>query len=183
MKPALVLAALPALAALAVACGDEPSPPRSEPQVRLELGSPADGAVVNGETVEIRGSVRPQGARVQVLGRDVEVDGGSFRADVPLEPGANLIDVSAGARGRRPDFAVTRIVREVRLPIPDLVGRDADAAQEQLEGLGLTVKREDAGGILDPILPGDPKVCEMRPHEGEQVLPGSEVTLRVARDC
>ena len=55
--------------------------------------------------------------------------------------------------------------------------------QEQLEGLGLKVRTENGGGFLDPLLPGDPKVCELRPRAGAQVLPGSEVTLRVARDC
>jgi hypothetical protein len=178
-----LLAAVLALAALAAACGGESAPPRQEPQVRLQLGSPADGAIVRAETVEIRGTVQPRGAKVQVLGREIAVDAGSFRAEVPLEPGANLIDVSAGAQGRRPDFAVARIVREVRLPVPDLAGSDADTAKDQLEGLGLTVRMEDAGGFFDPILPGDPKVCELRPHPGAQVLPGSEVTLRVARNC
>ena len=176
-------AAVIALAALAPACGDDPQPPRNEPRVELELGSPADGAVVPSETVEIRGTVRPRGAQVKVVGREIAVDGGSFRTEVPLEPGANLIDISAGARGRRPDFAVARIVREVRLPVPDLAGRDADTAQEQLEGLGLTVELEDAGGFFDPLLPGDPKVCELEPEPGTQVLPGSTVTVRVARDC
>lgn len=183
MKRALVLATLPALAALAAACGDDPPPPRQEPEVRLQLGSPSDGAVVRDETIEIRGTVQPSGAQVQVLGREVAVDAGSFRAEVPLEPGANLIDVSAGARGRRPDFVATRVVREVRLPVPDLVGRDADTAQDQLEGLGLTVRRENAGGFFDPILPGDPKVCASDPAAGAQVLPGTEVELTVARDC
>ena len=178
-----LLAALVALAVLAAACGDDPPQPRPDARVTLELGSPPDDARVRSETVEIRGTVQPQGAHVQVLGRDVAVDGGSFRAEVPLEPGANLIDVAAGARGRRPDFAVARIVREVRVPVPDLVGADADTAQDQLEGLGLTVELENAGGFFDPILPGDPKVCDLRPRPGAQVLPGSEVTLLVARDC
>ena len=178
---ATALAALAAL--LAAGCGEEPEPPRPEPAVTLELGSPADGTVVRSENVEIRGTVEPRGARVLVRGREVGVDGGSFRADVALEPGANLIDVSADARGRRPDFAVARIVREVRLPVPDLVGRDADTAQDQLEALGLGVKVDDAGGFFDPILPGDPKVCELSPQPGTQVLPGSTVTLSVARDC
>jgi hypothetical protein len=172
-----------ALTALAAACGDDAEPPRNEAGVKLELGSPADGAVVRAETVELRGTVQPRGAEVRVAGREVDVDAGSFRADVPLEPGANLIDVSAAASGRRTDFAVARIVREVRLPVPDLAGRDADTAQEQLEGLGLSVETEDAGGFFDPLLPGDPKVCELDPEPGTQVLPGSEVTLRVARDC
>ena len=180
---ASALAAVVALTALAPACGDEPAPPRPEPEVRLELGGPGDGAVVRSETVELRGTVQPRGARVEVLGREVSVEGGSFRTEVALEPGANLIDVAADARGRRPDFAVARIVREVRLPVPDLLGRDADTAQDQLEGLGLNVRIENAGGFFDPILPGDPKVCELDPRPGAQVLPGSEVTVLVARDC
>jgi hypothetical protein len=177
------LAAVVVLTALAPACGDDSEPPRNEPDVKLELGSPADSAVVRSETVEIRGTVQPRWAHVEVLGREVAVDAGSFRAEVELEPGANLIDVAAGARGRRPDFAVARIVREVRLPVPDVVGSDADTAQEQLEGLGLTVAVENAGGFFDPLLPGDPKVCELQPEPGTQVLPGSEVILLVARDC
>ena len=183
MKLALVLAAVPALAMLATACGDDPAPPRKEPQVRIEIGGPADGHTVDGDSVEIAGTVRPSGAQVQVQGHDVDVDAGSFSTTVALEPGVNLIDVAAGARGRRPDFAVTRVVREVRLPIPDVVGKDADSATEQLDGLGLNVRSEDAGGFLDPLLPGDPKVCETRPRPGAQVLPGSDVTLLVARDC
>jgi hypothetical protein len=177
------IAAVCALTALASACGDDAEPPREEPRVKLELGSPGDGEVVRSETVEVRGTVLPRGAQVKVLGREVAVDGGSFRAEVALEPGANLIDVAAERPGRRPDFAVARIVREVRLPVPDVAGSDADTAQDQLEGLGLTVLLEDAGGFFDPILPGDPKVCEQEPEAGTQVLPGSEVTLFVARDC
>jgi hypothetical protein len=118
-----------------------------------------------------------------VLGREVAVSGGAFTAEVPLEPGANLIDVSASARGRRPDFEATRVVREERVPVPDVIGSDADTAQDQLEGLGLKVEMEDAGGFFDPILPGDPKVCDSDPAPGAQVLPGSRVSLQVARDC
>jgi hypothetical protein len=183
VKRALVLAALPALAVLAAACGDDPSPPRAEPDVKLQLGAPADGTTVQADNVEITGTVRPSGSQVQVLGKDVAVHGGSFSAQIPLEPGANLVDVAAGAPGRRPAFEVTRVVREVRLPVPDVVGGDADTARDQLEGLGLTVKSQDAGGFFDPILPGDPKVCEVRPRAGTTVLPGSEVTILVARDC
>jgi hypothetical protein len=177
------LAAFVALTALAPACGNEQEPTRREPGVKLRLGSPPDGDVVRSETVEIRGTVQPRGAHVRVVGREIPVDGGSFRAEVPLEPGANLIDVSAESPGRRPDFAVARIVYEQRLPVPELVGSDADTAQDQLEGLGLTVRIENAGGFFDPLLPGDPKVCELDPRPGAQVLPGSEVTVLVVRDC
>jgi len=177
------LAAAVALAALPAACGNDDEPPRREPVVKLQIGSPPDGDVVRSETVEIHGTVQPRGARIRVVGREIPVDGGSFHTEVPLEPGANLIDVSADARGRRPDFAVARIVYEQRLPVPELVGSDADTAQEQLEGLGLTVETEDAGGFFDSLLPGDPKVCELDPRAGTQVLPGSEVRMLVARDC
>jgi hypothetical protein len=177
------IAALVGLALLAAACGEDPKPPRDEPDVELTLTGPADGATMRDDTVEIAGSVKPARAAVQVLGRDVAVDGGRFVTAVDLEPGANLIDVAASANGRRPDFAALRVVFEQRVALPDVVGRDADTAQEELEGLGLEVGTEDAGGFLDPLLPGDPKVCEMQPEAGTRVLPGSGVTLRTARDC
>jgi hypothetical protein len=171
------------LAVLVAGCGGSSQPPRDEPKVRLKLSVPADSAVVRAETVAIQGSVQPAGARVEVLGREVAVDGGSFSTAVALEPGANLIDVAASAPGRRPDFAATRVVREVRVAVPDVVGSDADSAEEQLAGLGLEVNRKAGGGFLDPILPGSEKVCESTPKAGTQVLPGSEVTLVVAREC
>ena len=172
-----------AAALLVVGCGDAPEPPRDEPTVRLTLTGPADTEVTRSDTVEITGAVRPTRAAVRVLGREVAVDGGEFRTEVELVPGSNLIDVAASASGRRPDFASLRVVFEARVAVPDVVGRDADTAREELEGLGLEVQTDDAGGLLDPILPGDPKVCEMEPAAGAQVLPGSDVTLRVARDC
>jgi Glucodextranase, domain B/PASTA domain len=177
------IAALAGLALLAAACGEDPKPPRDEPEVRLTLTGPADGATMREDSVEISGSVKPARAAVRVLGQDVSVAGGRFATRVDLEPGANLIDVAASAGGRRPDFAALRVVFEQRVALPDVVGRDADTAREELEGLGLEVATEDAGGFLDPILPGDPKVCAMEPEAGAQVLPGSAVTLLTARDC
>jgi hypothetical protein len=178
-----VLPAVLFLAALPLGCGDEPKPPRNEPEVRLKVSGPADAATVRTGTATISGTVAPAAAHVRVLGRDVSVDGGSFSTDVDLEPGANLIDVDASAPRRRPDFAVLRVVYEQRVALPDVAGGDADSAQEQLEGLGLTVSMRDDGGFFDSILPGDPKVCAMDPEPGTQVMPGSEVTLSVARDC
>lgn len=177
------IAAFAAVALVGASCGDEPEPPRDEPDVQLTLTGPSDAAVTRSDTVAISGTVKPGRAAVRVLGRDVAVDGGAFETEVELEPGANLIDVAASANGRRPDFAALRVVFEQRVALPDVVGRDADTAQEELEGLGLEVESEDAGGFLDPILPGDPKVCGMQPDAGTQVLPGSTVTVQVARDC
>jgi PASTA domain-containing protein/glucodextranase-like protein len=177
------IAVLAGLALVAAACGEDPKPPRDEPEVRLTLTGPSDGATLRDDRVQIHGSVKPARASVSVLGRDVAVDDGRFATEVDLEPGANLIDVAASAGGRRPDFAALRVVFEQRVELPDVVGRDADTAQEELEGLGLQVTTEDAGGFLDPILPGDPRVCAMQPEAGAQVLPGSEVTLLTAREC
>jgi hypothetical protein len=178
------LAALLAAGFLTAGCGDDPKPPQREPLVQLTLDAPSDAAKTRDERIAINGSVKPAGASVQVLGSEVDVqDDGRFSTEVALEPGANLIDVAGSARGRRPDFAALRVVREERVALPDLVGRDPDTAQEELEGLGLTVTTEDAGGFLDPLLPGSPKVCTMDPEAGEQVLPGTEVTLGIARDC
>ena len=177
--PALVLA----LAVLPAGCGDDGQPPRSEPRVRLQVTVPQDGATVRADTVAVEGTVQPAAARVQVRGEEVGVQDGRWHAEVELEPGANLVDVAASAEGRRPDFASLRIVLEVRVKIPDLVGADADSAQDQLEGLGLEVSTEEGGGFFDPILPGDPAVCATEPRAGTDVLPGSEVVLVVARDC
>jgi hypothetical protein len=176
-------AAVVAVAILTTACGEDPKPPADEPEVELTLTAPTDAGTTRDESVAVSGTVKPARASVQVLGRDVAVDGGRFTTEVPLEPGANLIDVAGSARGRRPDFAALRVVFEQLVPLPDVVGRDADTAQEELEGLGLEVRAEDAGGFFDPLLPGDPTVCDMDPDAGADVLPGTEVTLQVARDC
>ena len=182
--PTRSLAAVLAVGLLSAGCGEDQKPPQREPLVQLTLEAPPDAATTRDERIAISGSVKPAGASVQVLGSEVDVqDDGRFSTEVTLEPGANLIDVAGSARGRRPDFAALRVVREQRVVLPDLVGRDADTAQEELEGLGLKVAAEDAGGFFDPLLPGDPKVCTMAPEAGEQVLPGTEVTLRVAREC
>jgi len=177
------LAAVLAVALLPAGCGEDEKPPQREPLVELTLEAPADAATTRDERIAISGTVKPAGASVQVLGSDVDVEDGRFSTEVALEPGANLIDVAGSARGRRPDFAALRVVREQRVALPDLVGRDADTAQEELEGLGLEVATEDAGGFFDPLLPGGPKVCTMAPEAGAQVLPGTEVTLGIARDC
>lgn len=166
------------------ACGDAPAPAGPEPRVRVELTSPADGGVVRADRVRVHGTVSPAGAQVQVLGRDVAVqDGGDFTAQVALQPGANLVDVAASAHDRRGGFAVLRVVREVRVAVPALDGRDADAARAELERLGLAVALEDGGGFLDPILPGDPSVCRTDPEAGAFLRPGTRVTVVVARDC
>lgn len=175
-------ALLLACAATLAACGGGDAT-RPDPRVTLRLTAPADTAVVHGDAVQIGGRVAPPGSAVTVLGRPATVDGARFSARVSLRPGANIIDVAATAPGRRAAFAALRLVREVRIRVPDLEGQDAAAAETQLTGLGLRVDERRGGGLFDPLIPGSPKVCESRPGAGEQVLPGTTVELVVARAC
>src|SRR5215207_4939056 len=87
---------------LAGGCASGCHDDRSQRPVRLEITAPADAAVVRDGSVEVRGLVRPRGARVLVLGRPARVARGEFRAVVPLRVGSNLIDVGASARGAAP---------------------------------------------------------------------------------
>ena len=182
MRAAAALTLMLACAAAFAACGGGDAR-RPEPRVALRLTSPADAAVVRDDTVEIGGRVAPTGSAVTVLGRAASVAGDTFSARVRLQPGANIIDVAATAPGRRAAFAALRVTREVRVRVPDLAGRDAAAAEAQLADLGLEVDEQRGGGLFDPLLPGDPKVCESRPGPGAEVLPGTTVQLVVARAC
>jgi hypothetical protein len=127
--------------------------------------------------------VTPADARVLVAGDDAGVDGGSFSATVALEPGANVIDIEAGAPRRPAAMTAVRVVRQVPVEIPDLAGEKPGDAIRALHGLGLQTKSEDAGGLLDGLLPGDPGVCETDPAAGEKVKAGSTVKVRVAKAC
>lgn len=175
---ALLLACAAALAA----CGGGDAQ-RPEPRVSVRVTAPADLVVVRGDAVDIAGRVAPAGSAVTVLGRPASVDGDTFTARVPLRPGANIVDVAATAPGRRAAFAALRVVREIRVRLPDLAGRDAAGAEAQLAALGLRVDEQRGGGLFDPLLPGDPKVCESRPEPGAELLPGTTVQLVVARGC
>lgn len=166
------------------ACGDEePAAPKVLPAVRLDVTGPDDAATVDGDAVQVSGTVSPPGAAVTVLGRDVPVSGGSFATEVALEKGANLIDVAAVAAGRRPVTTAVRVVREVPVTVPDVAGDDLESASERLEALGLQVETEKGGGLFDDLLPGETGVCSSTPGAGTEVKPGSTVTLRVARVC
>src|SRR3954469_7096081 len=111
------------------ACGGDEAPPRKPPALlRRQISSPADTAVASGDTIRVRGTVNPPAARVRVLGRRADVSGGAFTAQVPLEAGANVIDVVASARGRTAAFAALRVTREDRISVPDLLGVVADDA-------------------------------------------------------
>jgi hypothetical protein len=170
---------------LAGGCGGdgEPRAARAPAPVALDVSVPADMAVVRADVIEVSGSVEPDGARVRVLGEPAHVLAGTFTAAVPLEPGANVIDVMATARGREPAMTAVRVVREMPVEVPDLEGSEIPEAQERVAEVGLELEVRESGGLFDELLGGEPAVCEQDPEPGELVRRGTTVTATVARSC
>lgn len=181
-RPVLVLACL---AAVAPGCGGggEAAAPRALLPVELEVTAPSDLTVVDDDTVVVRGTVRPAGAGVRVMGLPAQVSGGSFEAAVPVEPGANVIDVMATARNRAATLTAVRVTRELPVVVPELVGLEVPDAEDELRDAGLTAEVREDGGLFDGLLPGEPEVCEQDPEAGEEVRRGTAVTLTVAKGC
>lgn len=171
-------------AALLLGCGgadDSPSAPREG--VRLQVTAPADGALVRGGTVDVRGSVSPASADVSVLGRPALVTGGEFTAVVPIEPGVNIVDIAASAPRRRPAFATLRVTRDVLVAVPDLTGVVEQDIDARLEPFGLQASVQRDGGILDVLRPGERAVCEQEPVGGSRVRRGRTVRVVVSKNC
>jgi PASTA domain/Glucodextranase, domain B len=178
LLPACLLACA---AALGAGCGGG-SGSGGDP-VRLEIAAPADDVSVRGDTVEIRGSVRPATATVVVAGERAAVDAGAFSARVALDAGVNVIDVLASAGSARPALAALRVRRLVVVRVPDLTGLSPDDAKARLQALGLQADQQDAGGLFDELLGGQPAVCRTDPEAGTRVEPGATVRLEVAHRC
>ncbi|HEU0023516.1 MAG TPA: PASTA domain-containing protein [Thermoleophilaceae bacterium] len=155
----------------------------SQRPVRLEVTAPADNAVVHTDSVEVRGTVRPRGARVLLGGRPVEASAGEFRARVPLRVGSNVVDVGASGRSASASWTAIRVVRQVLVTVPDLAGATGEDAVERLEALGLQPEIEERGGILEALLPRDPRVCDLRPQAGAEVPEGTRVRVSVGKTC
>ncbi|CAN5516536.1 hypothetical protein BH20ACT17_BH20ACT17_12510 [soil metagenome] len=118
-----------------------------------------------------------------MLGRPARVSGGTFTVVVPLEPAANIVDVVATARGRAPSLTAFRVTREQRVTVPDLGGRRLAELTALLTPLGLRLETESSGGLLDALIPGEPRVCEQQPAGGLKVRRGTTVRVTVARSC
>jgi Glucodextranase, domain B/PASTA domain len=171
------------LATLALAgCGTQ-ARPATTPRVELKLASPGDGRMLRADTVDISGTVAPAGAAVTVAGRAATVDGPRFTATVPLQPGGNVIDVTASSPGHRPAADALRVIRDMRVQLPALTGYDESDAFDRLKGLGLrpVEKRDDSW--IDRLIPGSVGVCATQPKGGTLVSPHSAVTVVVAKDC
>jgi hypothetical protein len=181
MRLLLLPAAALSAAALTSCGGDDASP--APPPVRLAVTTPHDQAVVPARRVELRGTVRPSTASVTVGGKRAAVSGGTFRASVALAPGTNVIDVLARAGRARPALTAIRVRREVSVRVPDVTGLPVDDARIRITALGLEVDVQEDGGILDRLLPGDPRVCATEPRAGGRLDSGASVSLLVARRC
>ena len=94
-----------------------------------------------------------------------------------------MIDVGASADDARTTWAAVRVARETLVAVPDLAGAARDDAVERLESLGLQVEVEEGGGLLDRLLPGDPRVCETEPGAGAEVRRGATVRVGVSKSC
>ena len=171
------MALLAAVASAGCGGGDSPEP------VSISLVSPADGVVVHEDAVEVRGRVRPAGARVLVGGRAATVREGEFRGRVPLREGPNVIDVGATAEDARTAWAALRVSRETLVRLPDLEGAARNDAVDRLEALGLRATVEEGEGLLDRLLPGEARVCETQPGAGSELRRGTTVRLAVSKTC
>ena len=171
------------LAVVGCGGGDDPPAQRALAPVVLEVTEPSDEAVVRTDSVTVRGTVSPPGAAVRVAGRAAEGDAGVFTAEVALDPGANVIDVTATARGRAPALTALRVTRELPVEVPDLAGLGMEEAERRLRDVGLRAEFDDGGGLFDGLLPGEPAVCEQDPEAGAEVRRGTVVTATVARQC
>ena len=126
--------------------------------------------------------MEPATAQVRVLGRPASVSGGSFSIQVPLEPGANVVDVIASAPSRAPMLTAFRVTREVLVVVRDpCSGEDVGDAEDSLKGLGLKIDaRRGPDSFIDGLLPGAPKVCTQRPEPAEKVHKGTTVQVVAA---
>lgn len=172
------------IAIFASGCSSDPEPPPPPPErVRVNITAPADNAVVREDGVRLTGRVTPSTAQVRVLGKDVAVQDGAFETTVPLDVGANVVDVLASAGRRRPAMAAIRITRQVPVTVPDILGVSADEARDRLAELGLKPRIEQGGSILDDLLPIDAVVCSTAPRTGTEVEGGTEIEVVVSKLC
>jgi Glucodextranase, domain B/PASTA domain len=172
------------LALAASSCGSADSATtRTLRPVLLSVTAPVDAVTTQGATLTVRGSVDPPDATVRVLGQPAEVVAGSFSAQVSLDPGTNVIDLAATAPRRGPALTAVRVTREMPVTVPDLSGLTPDDARAKLAALGLKFDEQDAGGLLEQLIPGTPGVCDQEPAAGTEVRRGTLVHVMVAKRC
>ena len=179
--PLIILACL----LTAAGCGGDDNDRAQRPlvPVRLTVNVPNDMAVVQSDTVDVQGTVEPSGASVRVMGDAAEVSGGTFRAQVALDPGPNVIDVIATARGRGTAMTAFRVTRELPVQVPDLDGLTEQEVEDELSEAGLRPQVTVRGGLIEELLPGEPAVCEQDPEPGTEVRRGTTVRAELSKSC
>jgi hypothetical protein len=70
--------------------------------VVLHVASPASGAVVSANTINVQGTVTPNNATVQIDGQSVAVGNGVFTGTATLQSGTNSVAVIGSASGYTP---------------------------------------------------------------------------------
>ncbi|MDK1473255.1 Stk1 family PASTA domain-containing Ser/Thr kinase [Streptomyces sp. 549] len=86
-------------------------------------------------------------------------------------------DPSAGSKRQKGSTVTLSVVRTVTVTVPDVTGRDFDAAKQQLEAKGFTVARtdqEDGGRPENQVISQDP-------GGNSQQAQGARITLTVAK--
>ena len=164
-------------------CGGDDPPKLPTEHVKLSVTAPTDRASVRRGTVDVQGRVSPKRSAVAVLGRPALVTDGRFTVVVPLEPGMNVIDVSATAPRRLPALTAVRVIRDVLVTVPELAGLLEDELDARLEPLGLRADVSRGGGLFDVLRGGEPRVCEQSPQPGARVRRGRVVDVIVAKKC
>jgi hypothetical protein len=170
---------LVAVAACLGGCGGS----ERQHQVVLRVTAPLDSAVVRDHMLDVRGRVRPAGARVLVAGRRASVSGREFRATVPLRSGSNLVDVGASAPGARATWAAVRVTREIVVTLPDVVGASRGDAVDRIQSLGLRSDVTEQRSFFDVINPAGWRVCETGPPGGAEVPKRALVRVVVSKRC
>jgi hypothetical protein len=163
------------------ACGETPRP-ATEARVKLKFDAPNSGGSTRDDHIAIHGTVTPSDAAVHVMGAAAQVSAGEFTADVKLQPGGNVIDVTATSPGRRPATDALRYVRDMRVDVPNVLGKSPEDATAALKATGLSPVTEEGGNWLDRLL-GNPQVCAVSPPTGTAVAKGTKVTLQIAPTC
>ena len=91
---------------------------------------------------------------------------GEFTADVELQPGGNVIDVTATSPGRRSATDAVRVVRDMRVDVPNVVGQSPDDATAALKDAGLDGRSRSAAAAGSTACSAAPQVCATRPPAG-----------------
>ncbi len=124
--------------------GDDDDVGAQSVPLTVAIDSPADGWITDASTVHVQGSVTGEDPQVTVNGQPATVDGGSFEADVAVDPGAPTLPLLAEATD---ESGWARDRRTV------LIGQATPASQPVDQGLALRLTDDGLDG-LEPVLEG-----------------------------